>query len=111
MFKILFLFSVFFVFAACQPAFADFNVQTDALYTATVTSTKVISRNNSRHYLLIQNLSSTIGVTVTLGAAQSAGEGVYIVAGGNWEPIVAPHDSIYLKSASSTASVEIVEGQ
>ncbi len=95
---------------------AAFAVQ-DSIYmkqqlvvTVTTGSTKEMDENLLRKYLLIQN-NGTTNVIVKLASTQSGSEGVVIVPGGNWEPSKAPTSALYMKSASSTDSVLIIEGQ
>lgn len=103
LFMIVLLFS-FRVFAA--PTAVDIKTQT--VVTATTTSTVALAENKERRYLLIQN-NGAVTVYVKFGAAHSGTEGVWIIAGGNYEPFQAPLESIYVKSASSTAAVTIIE--
>lgn len=75
-----------------------------------VTSTSYVSANKARKYLRIRNLDATVIVYVKIGSAHSAIEGVRLAAGEIWEPKVVPAGAIFIKSASVTPSVEIVEG-
>lgn len=77
--------------------------------TATVTSTKVLDANSLRSYLIIQNTGS-VSVIVKFNSVQSGTEGIVIPAGGNYEPILAPGGSVWLRSASSTAAVTLLQG-
>lgn len=88
--------------------FAVFKQQ-QIVVSATVTSTKFMDQNTNRNYLLIQNNGAT-NVTVTFGAAQSGSEGIVIPPGGSYEPIKAFWDAVYLKAASGTDSVVLIEG-
>ena len=88
----------------------SFKKKSDAIYTATGTSTQVISRDLDRKYLLIQNQGTDI-VIINLASAQSGGNGIQIPAGGFWEPLVCPYDSIFIKALSGTQAVEILEGK
>jgi hypothetical protein len=81
-------------------------------HTVTVngTSTQYLPANTLRTYLIIQN-AGAVNVIVKFGGVQTGSEGVVIGPGGNYEPIKAPANSVYMISASSTASVTLVEGQ
>lgn len=96
-------------------AFVSINAQawdlvSDKVYTLSTSSVLKLAANRNRTYLLIQNQDATIIVTANAGAAQSSGNGVQISGGGNWEPISAPSGAIYLKAASGTPVVEVIEG-
>lgn len=79
--------------------------------TATGTSTKVLNQNGLRTYLIIINNSSTVTMYVKFGSAQTGTEGVAIPPLGNYEPIKAPSNSVYIDTASSTAAYTMIEGQ
>jgi hypothetical protein len=81
-------------------------------HTVTVngTSTQYLPQNGLRTYLIIQN-NGSVNIIVKFGSVQTSTEGLVIVPGGNYEPIWAPANSVYIESASSSASVTIVEGQ
>ena len=78
-------------------------------YSAGTTSALALAENQSRKYLLIQNKGSQDVYLKFVGASSST-EGVKIIAGGNYEPILVPINAIYLKSASGTQTVTIIEG-
>lgn len=106
------IFAFVLAFFLAAPSFAlngKFGLSTQSIVTATTVSAVGLAANSRRAYLLIQN-QGAVTVTVTIGGAQAASEGIQIVAGGSWEPIVVPLDSIAFKSASSTAAVSVVEG-
>lgn len=84
-------------------------LKTQTIVSATGTSTLLLAANQRRKYLLIINNGSAT-VYAKGGSIHSSTEGVPIVAGGNWEPFQTPTDAIYLKSASGTQSVSIIEG-
>lgn len=91
-------------------AIADsFSVTIDSqqVVSVTTTSTKFLTGNAHRTYVLIQN-NGTANIIATFGAAGS--QGVIIAAGGNYEPYKGIIDDIYLKSVSGTQSVTIIEG-
>lgn len=81
--------------------------QTDV--TVTATSTKFLEVNSSRTYLVIQNKGS-VDVYFKVNSASTSTEGIKLPSGGAYEPIEAPINSIFLKTASSTATVTIIEG-
>lgn len=93
--------------AVYQPK--QFAIKSQSDVTATTVSTSVAAAEPSRGYLLIQN-KGAVNVYLKFGSAHSGTEGILIVPGGNWEPPQVPTDAIYLKSASSTAVVQILEG-
>lgn len=86
------------------------DLASDKVYTITTGSVLYLAANKNRTYLLVQNQDSSIVVTVNAGAAQSSSNGVKVSGGGHWEPITAPNGAIYLKAASGSPIVEIVEG-
>ncbi len=78
--------------------------------TATVTSTQVMAKNSLRTYLIILNTGSN-SMYVKFGSAQSGTEGILIPAGWNYEPDLAPSNSVWVVTASSTTSYTIMQGQ
>lgn len=101
------------LFFICSLGFADaVSVTISALTTASVTttSTQIVAARPKRTYLLIQN-NGTDSVIVKFKTAQSASEGVVIQAGGNYEPYKGVYDAVFMKSASGTQSVTVVEGE
>lgn len=73
-------------------------------------SAKFLDQNINRVYLLLQNNGSS-SVSIKLGSDISGSEGIVLVAsGGSVEFGVGPTDSLYMKSASGTDSVVIIEG-
>jgi hypothetical protein len=106
--KYIFLFLFF-----CSQAFAVsdiFGVLSQGQATATTSASQILSQNLNRKYLIIQNTGSTT-VTVNLGVAQSGGAGIQIIAGGNYEPVHTPTDSIWIQSTSSTDVINYIEGE
>ena len=77
--------------------------------TATTVSTLFAASNNTRNYLLVQNKGTGI-IYVKAGSVHSGTEGVLIPAGGNWEPIQAPLDSIWIKAAAGVQAISIIQG-
>jgi len=79
--------------------------------TATVTSAQILIPSQQRYYLLIQNLSTTVNVIVKFGSAQTGTEGIQIPPGGNYEVREGVTDSLWVRSASSTAPIVVFGGQ
>lgn len=76
---------------------------------ATTTSTQALGANPLRNYLLIQN-KGTDTIYVKFNAAGSAGEGVMVTAGGNYEPLKPLTSSFYVRAASGTQTLTVIEG-
>lgn len=87
-----------------------FSVSNQAVVSVTGTSTQFLPFNARRAYLLIQNNGSDY-VILKIATVQSGTEGIIIAAGGNYEPIKAPQEAIFMMSNSGTQSVLVVEGQ
>ena len=98
------IFTISFQFASAQSFYA-----TPTAGTATTTSTLALAQNTMRKYLIIQNTGSNI-ISVKFGSVQSGTEGIWIVGGGSYEPIVAPANSIYMKATSGTSDYTIIQG-
>lgn len=77
--------------------------------TATSSSAQVLAANGLRVYLIIVNTGS-VTAYVKFGSVQSGTEGIPIPAGGSYEPIQAPANSVFADTASSTAALVIIEG-
>lgn len=78
--------------------------------TASVTTAGAnASAAKARKYLLVVN-KGTDTIYLKSGANPSAGQGVPIPAGGNYEPLFPPSADVYLKAASGTQSYELIEG-
>lgn len=78
--------------------------------TATTTSTLAKATNVNRKYLMIQN-RGVEDIYIKTASVHTGGQvGIIIVGGGSWEPVDAPMESIYIKSASSTSDYTIIEG-
>ena len=77
--------------------------------TVTGTSTKFLSVNGKRRYLMIIN-KGTVTVYVKPDVAHSGTEGIAIPAGGSWEPPFVPINAFFFKAASGSQTVEIIEG-
>lgn len=91
---------------------ADLPVATLQTYvgvTATTTAAQALPYQAGRKYLLIQN-KGAVQVVLTWNGAGSGTEGIAIPAGGSWEPVVIPVNSLWVKSASSTADVGFTYG-
>lgn len=98
------------VFAAGGASQTNTKIVTQTTITATTTSTLVLAANSYRQYLLIQNNGAT-DIIVKFTSVQSSTEGFVIPAGGgSYEMNKPATDAIYLRSASSTDSVRILEG-
>jgi hypothetical protein len=71
---------------------------------------QIIARNTSRNYFLIQN-NGAVSVVVKPGSnPSSATNGVVLTAGSTYAPLPAMVDAWYAESASSTATLTIIEG-
>lgn len=106
--KLLFLFILSFVLY-----FEVANAQ--VFYSAPVTGTAgasalVLTQNNSRGYLLIENIGATTIIAKLGSTITSSNEGVQIPAGGSWEPINAPANSLYLKALSGSPAYVVIWG-
>ena len=99
--------------AFAPQSYAANNILFGAPVTVTVTnsSTQELAANPLRSYLIMVNNSATVPVYVRFGHVQSGTEGVTIPPGGNYEPFEAPSNSVFMVTASSTASVTIIQGQ
>lgn len=98
-----------FLLAYSSFSFAGFKLRTQATFTATTTSTKILNGSSYRTYLMMINNGAN-SVAVKVGSAHTGFEGVVIPSGGYYEPFVAPSDSIYLISTSGTSAVFVLEG-
>jgi hypothetical protein len=80
-------------------------------FSATTTSVQALVPNQNRGYLMIQNsCASSDTVTVNLGAKETAGTGVQLSPCSSYEFSKVPTNSVWLKSASGSQTVIIVEG-
>lgn len=104
-FVLLVLISIF-----SMAAVEKFTVNVQSYLTATVTSAQILGTNNNRKYLLIQNTGAQ-SIILKFDTVQSASEGIVISAGGNYEPISAPTDPLFIRSASGTSTYTLIEGQ
>jgi hypothetical protein len=77
--------------------------------TATTTSTKVLSSDPLRCYVLILN-KGEFDVSLKPASAHTGSEGVILVPGGSWEPRIAPKNEMYMKSSESTVPVTVIQG-
>lgn len=94
--------------------FAEFGNQNftllNQLYlTANTTSTKILSQDTRRSYLLIQNTGST-SVFVKIQFPQTGVQGIEVPAGGNWEPVTPPLSDIYVRTSSGTNTITVIDG-
>lgn len=102
---------LFFLLTALPSHSADSTVLRPLVsFSATTTSTLALAKDNARKYLLIQNTGAN-DILVKFDSAHSASEGIKIIAGGNYEPLIAPTSAIYIKTSSSTSTVSIVHGR
>ena len=103
---------IFLLISLLTPRLFANNVMFGAPVSASVTtsSARIMPQNGLRTYLIIVNTGSNPAI-VKFGSVQSGTEGIPIPAGGNYEPFEAPSSSIYAVTASSTTTLQIVEGQ
>lgn len=94
----------------CSAQVAATNITQMVSVNATTTSTKVLNADVGRNYLIIQNNGSA-SVIVKFGSVQSGSEGIVIIAGGNYEPVKAITNSVYVKSASGSQALTILVGK
>ncbi len=73
-------------------------------------STKILNQNNLRTYLIIQNIGATAIIVKFGSTITSSNEGIQIPAGGNYEPVEAPANSMYLKALSGSPAFIVIEG-
>jgi hypothetical protein len=78
--------------------------------TATGTSAQAIAADSERKYFLIQNKGSET-IYLKFDSAHSGTEGIVIPAGGNYEPVKAPLNSVWLKSSTGSQSYVIFHGR
>lgn len=76
---------------------------------ATVTSTQAVPGNGHRTYFIFQN-KGTDSIFLKVDSVHIGTEGIEISAGGNYEPFVAPTNSIFIKAASGSQTFSIIEG-
>lgn len=77
--------------------------------TATTTSNLVIGGHVKRNYLLVVN-KGTGPVLLKFVSAHTGTEGILVPAGGNYEPMRVPMDSLYIRSVSGSQLVSVTEG-
>lgn len=108
MIKSIFALLAFFLFT--KTAHAQ-SVVLSAPTTVTVTSTSTLEfpANAKRAYMIISNTGSQNAI-IKFGSVQSASEGLIIPPTGNYEPLQAPSNKLYAKTASSTTTLVIIEG-
>lgn len=75
--------------------------------TATTTSAKVLELNIKRTYMIIQNTGSN-PIILTVNNAPVSTEGLVIGVGGNFEPALPIHNSVWLKTDSGTSDYQIL---
>ncbi len=91
-------------------AYDQYTVNNQLELTATTTSTVALPLNLKRTYLLIINKGAA-NILVKFGSAHSGTEGVVVVPNGNYEPFKAPVDPVYIRSASGSQAMLVLEGQ
>ena len=84
-------------------------LQSQADVAQDTTSAQALAANLERKYLLIQNKGAA-AVYVKFNSIHIGTEGISIPAGGNWEPSLVPLNSIWMKAASGTQTVSVIEG-
>ncbi len=83
----------------------------NAQETVTNADQQFLAANARRKYLLIQNNDTAGIIYVSFGVAATAVNGVKILPGGSYEPVVPPNTSIHiLGSIAANANVVVVEG-
>lgn len=87
----------------------QFTLNQQVAVSVTGTAALVLSQSMRRGYLMVQNNGSQT-VYVKLGSTISGSEGIVLIAGASYEFTTAPTDSVYMKSASGTQSVVVIEG-
>lgn len=88
----------------------QFTPVTQSAQAVSTTSTSYLAARSGRRYLYIKNQDAAIVVYIKIGSIHSTTEGVTLAAGAVWEPQVIPAGAIWIKSASGTPTVQIVEG-
>jgi hypothetical protein len=101
--KFLILFMLSFSAMASQWKLKSQNVGT-----STATSTMILDFNYRRCFFSINNTGSH-HFHIKFGSNHTAFEGVTVLAGAKWEPIYAPVDKIWIKSANDSA-YDYIEG-
>lgn len=93
------------------PAHAEtgMKLNTELNLSITTTSTQALPYDKFRRYLLILN-RGTDSIYVKVNSVHTGTEGIIIPYGGNWEPVIAPINSIYIKAASGTQDVIVLHG-
>lgn len=84
---------------------------TPVMVTVSPPSVQLMPQNTLREYLLVINTGANTAY-INFGQKQSATQGVVIPAGGNYEPLKAPSNSVWGTTAAGlSASLVIIEGQ
>ena len=102
--RLLFLSSIL----VATPSWAACLIGTTTAVSATTTSALLLAANRKRCGLLLVN-DGAVTVYVKPGSALTGTEGVPIIASGNWEPYRMFGDALYIKAASGTQSVRVIE--
>ena len=77
--------------------------------TVSTTSVEAIAANTSRRYLLIQNTHATNDLFINFGGAATTSD-IQVAAGGNYEALIAPTESVNLIASAAGTTVVITEG-
>lgn len=83
---------------------------TNAGYNVSITGRVVAIYNAKRRYVLIQNKSAVNNIVVGFNTRPSQFNGVEIVAGGAYEPLIATKSTIYAVGIGGSANIVVVEG-
>jgi hypothetical protein len=76
---------------------------------ATTTSQVGLAENQNRKYLMVRNRGAD-SVLIKPDSAHSGTEGFLIASGAVWEPKDVPVNALYVRTSTTTASVDFVEG-
>jgi hypothetical protein len=78
-------------------------------FTVDLISKQILQGNQARNYLFMQNKSAN-GMWVVFGNNSSVYSGVYIAAGGFYEPYVVPYSSIHILADGANSIGVCIEG-
>ena len=108
LFVLVFIFSLIF-FIADGKASETLAVH-DLDIVVTTTAVMAIAEYRPRTYLLIQNKGPD-DIYLTFDSTQTLTQGIHIPAGGNYEPYKVPFNSVWLRAATTSATVSIIRGR
>lgn len=83
---------------------------TNAAFTAGVATAEISAADAKRDYLLVQNNDATDDMFVQFGAAATLTTGVKIPAGGFYEPLTVPRNSVNVIGSAAGVTSVIVTG-